>query len=587
MNISTRKLTLTSPSTLDDEGRTVQAVLATDDPVRIYDARRGPIDEVLLMSGATVPAQVPLLNSHARGRVQDVLGSVTDIEAEGRALVGRLRFSATASQAWNLVKEGHLTDVSVGYTVERSEWIPAGESREYEGRTIAGPVQIATAWQLRELSLTPIGADAQAKIRSKEEHYMEIQSDLQAERQRAAAIMSMGAEFGMTDAARAAIESGSTLETFQNEVLAKVRADRQAAPSARVESGLTDGEKFRSAAVDAVLTRAGLTQGETTELTGLSMVELSRECLRRAGHRAHGDAMDVTGRAMTSSDLPNILINSASKQLLKGFDEAEETWSTWCGQGSVPDFKLASIVKLSEFSGLEEIAEHAEYTHGIVDDAKEQVQVATYGKIFMITRKALINDDLAALTEIPRLQGEAAARLVGDLAYAVLTGNPTMSDGTVLFHSDHANVGTPGAPAIGTVAEAVKLMKLQKGLQGEAYLNLRPHFFLAPVALEGTSEQLFRSTLEGTQTNPNLINPYAGNYFTRVYDARLDADDTGEWYLAGPKGKAVNIYFLQGQSKPYLERRDGFNIDGMEFKVRIEAAAKAVDWRALVYNAGA
>jgi hypothetical protein len=92
--------------------------------------------------------------------------------------------------------------------------------------------------------------------------------------------------------------------------------------------------------------------------------------------------------------------------------------------------------------------------------------------------------------------------------------------------------------------------------------------------------------LEGTQATPNMINPYAGDYFQRVYDARLDGDDANGWYLAGPKGKTVTMFFLNGNEKPYLETKDGFEVDALEYKVRIDCAAKAVDYRALYMNDG-
>ena len=84
-------------------------------------------------------------------------------------------------------------------------------------------------------------------------------------------------------------------------------------------------------------------------------------------------------------------------------------------------------------------------------------------------------------------------------------------------------------------------MKKQKDIAGKRRLNIRPTFFLAPVDLEGTCEQLFLSNLEGTQAKPGQVNPYTGNYFTRVYEPRLDDDSTTAWYLAGPKGQTVKV----------------------------------------------
>ena len=53
------------------------------------------------------------------------------------------------------------------------------------------------------------------------------------------------------------------------------------------------------------------------------------------------------------------------------------------------------------------------------------------------------------------------------------------------------------------------------------------------------------------------------------------------------KGKTVKAFFLDGNRTPYLERQPGWNVDGVEFKVRIDVGAKAMDYRGLYYNYGA
>jgi len=54
--------------------------------------------------------------------------------------------------------------------------------------------------------------------------------------------------------------------------------------------------------------------------------------------------------------------------------------------------------------------------------------------------------------------------------------------------------------------------------------------------------------------------------------------------MAGEKGKTVKLFFLDGVEAPYMEQQPGWNVDGMEYKVRIDAGAKAMVWRALYYN---
>src|SRR5690606_24908994 len=122
-------------------------------------------------------------------------------------------------------------------------------------------------------------------------------------------------------------------------------------------------DKFRAAAMEAVLVRGGRASGQS-DLAGLSLRELARECLTRSGRRAPGNLSEMIARAMTSSDLPNILAAAANKSLMDGYESAPETWSDWCDVGSAPDLKQNSIVRASELDDLDEIPEAAEYKYG-------------------------------------------------------------------------------------------------------------------------------------------------------------------------------------------------------------------------------
>lgn len=588
MKLITRKMPLPGgPATLNMDARQVLAVMATEAPVRVFDWDHGVVNEVLLMSGANYPEQVPLLDSHDRGSVETVLGSVADITVQGESMFGTVGFSSVARAEDALVKvqEGHLTDFSIGYTVEEAVFVPEGQSQTIQGKTFQGPVKVCTGWTVKELSICPIGADAQAKARMENDMNDEI---LQAERTRSADIMALGQEFGLMDQAREAVTKGSTVQDFQAVVLKSVRDTRSQGPAFRVEAGATDDEKFRTAAEESLLIRSGLVAVKENDLAALSLRELAKDCLLRSGHRVSGGNMlDLVGRALTSSDFPKILANSANKSLLIGFEQAEETWQTWCATGTATDFKTHAVVRPSEIGDLNEVPEMAEYQYADRSEAQEQFNLVTYGNLFGISRQAIINDDLGALTDIPRAHGEAVNRKIGDVAYAVLINNAAMGDNKALFHTDHANVaGTPGAVAISTLAKGIAAMKKQKDILGLRVLNIRPQFFIAPVALEGACEQLFLSAYEGTQAAPAKANPYSGNYFIRAYDARLDLDSETAWYLAGPKGKTVTMFFLNGVQAPYLETREGFSVDGVEYKVRIDCAGKAVDWRALYRNEG-
>lgn len=155
-------------ATVDEEGRSVEALIATETPVVEFDYERWEfVPTVLLTSGVQLPAtrQVPLLNNHQRWDISDQLGSIREIRGEAAGVVGLLNFSTAAEDEWTKVREGHVSDVSAGFVAEKKIYVPEGKTRKVRGQEFTGPVNVVTRWRLREGSITPIGADEQAKIR--------------------------------------------------------------------------------------------------------------------------------------------------------------------------------------------------------------------------------------------------------------------------------------------------------------------------------------------------------------------------------------------------------------------------------------
>ena len=208
----------------------------------------------------------------------------------------------------------------------------------------------------------------------------------------------------------------------------------------------------------------------------------------------------------------------------------------------------------------------------------------TFGRKLVISRQAIINDDLGALTDMPRMYGEACAALVGDVAYAALIDAALkIGDGKPLFDSAHHNLftGKGGAPTVENLGAVVTGMELQQDSFGRV-VTIQPRFFIAPIALKTTCESFFNTQITGgpvvgTQAQPLVHNPYGGDFFRRIYDRRLDLDAATTWYLAAARS-TVKVFFLGGVQAPYIESRDNFDTDGFETKVRMDVGAKALRW---------
>jgi hypothetical protein len=164
------------PTTFDDATRSVRAVAAAETPIRRIDPElKIPVDMIHRVDGVVLPesGQVPLLDSHNWASVSAVLGSARNFQVMGNALECDVFFSGTQAGilAAQNVREGHLTDFSVGYLwdLADSERIPKGETRTAAGRMIRGPARIIKKWHLLELSLVMKGADPLAKARNEDD----------------------------------------------------------------------------------------------------------------------------------------------------------------------------------------------------------------------------------------------------------------------------------------------------------------------------------------------------------------------------------------------------------------------------------
>jgi len=160
-------------ASVNEEERSIEGVFSTETAVSVYDfARDEMIDEVLVSTGARHGNQMPFLDAHQRGTMANMLGSASGIRAEGGEVIGRIRFlkdDPISERAWKLVRDGHQKDLSVGYRAEQYTDIPPGETRSVAGKQYtAGKrrMRITTSYRIREVSLVPIGADQQAKIRA-------------------------------------------------------------------------------------------------------------------------------------------------------------------------------------------------------------------------------------------------------------------------------------------------------------------------------------------------------------------------------------------------------------------------------------
>ncbi|MGD1073906.1 MAG: hypothetical protein ABSB15_27660 [Bryobacteraceae bacterium] len=307
------------------------------------------------------------------------------------------------------------------------------------------------------------------------------------------------------------------------------------------------------------------------------------------------------GGAESTSDFPAILANVANKTLRQGYEAYPRTFQPFCRQVTAADFKPINRVMLADAPVLQQLNEKGEYHRAQLTDNNISYALNTYGEIVALTRKVIINDDLQAFTRVPALLGVAAAQLESNTVWGIIISNPQAKYAgdaapTALFAAGHNNLLTGVASSIDpNVANAVALtalgkargaMRIQKGPNGTP-LNLIPRFIAVPTALESYMLQLVYPIAIASADVTKVVPEWVRS-LVPVVEPRLDANSATAWYLIADPAQidTVEYCYLEGQQGVYIETKQGFEIDGVEIKARMDFGAAALDYRGMEKNAG-
>jgi hypothetical protein len=250
-------------------------------------------------------------------------------------------------------------------------------------------------------------------------------------------------------------------------------------------------------------------------------------------------------------------------------------------QSTARNFKAKASVQLSAGPKLELVNEHGEFKRGSLSEGSESYRVATFGKVFAITRQALVNDDLGAFDAIGRILGAASAEFEAEFLVKLLESNPAMSDNNSVFHATHGNLLTAAALSVDSLSAARLALRMQKGLADEP-IAVAPKFLVVPAALETKAEQVLATLAAATVDE---VNPFSQR-LSLIVEPRLT--DPKAWFVAADPAAVPSIEYsyLEGASGPQIDTRHGFDVDGLETRVRLDFGAGFLDHRGIVKNPG-
>jgi hypothetical protein len=361
--------------------------------------------------------------------------------------------------------------------------------------------------------------------------------------------------------------------------------------SAHNETSIDNPEVFHRAAGEALFSRvtpSHTPSGIARQYVGLTIPDHARVCLHRAGVNVMGlSAPALIERALhTTSDFALILADTVGRTMRASYSAPASGIRQLGRQTTAADFRAKSRLMLdSSGMTLERVNEAGEFRSGSMTEAGESYAIDSFGRIIGISRKALINDDLAAFTDLSRHLGQASnafeSQFLVDLLIAQSGLGPNMSDGVKLFDTAHGNKsGSGAAPSETTLSAARLAMRKQTGPNG-GLIDVTPRFVVIPPDMETATEKVL-SAIQATTVDD--VNPFAR--LSLIVEPRLT--DAKRWYVVADPAQVdgLEYCYLAGSAGPQVETKIGFEVDGVQLKVRLDFGGGFVDWRGWFTNAG-
>lgn len=575
-------------------------VAYTGAPMRVAGWRH-PV--VLDLAGIGIPSQSrPIRFGH------DPLAGVghTDaVRVEDGQLVATGIVSRDTPAAREVVvsaKNGFPWQASVGASVEEFEFVKENQQVLVNGQTLSGPLNVVRKATLGEISFVDLGADGRtsASVAANQNNGdppvpNETDSELTAEevRVRAVAETNRIAAIRRICAGRCpeieaeAIRDGWDQTRTELEVLRRTRPTSpipHGGSHAPVNARMLEAACLLTAKLDNV---ERMVDAQTLEMAsqrfkgGIGLQELLLEAAWANGYtgRNFRDSRAVLryafGRGIEAGfstiDIGGLLSNVANKFLLDGFFSVERTWRNVCAVRNVSDFKTVTSYRLVGNDQYEQVPAGGELKHGTLGNETYSNKADTHGLMLSIDRRDIINDDLGAITTVPRKLGRGSGLKINDVFWTIFLNN------VAFFAAGNNNFISGVGTALGIDGLTAGEVAFLDQVDGDGKpIGIMPAILLVPTALSAIGSQLFKSMelRDNTSTAKYPItNPHQGKFRVEVSrylgNAKYPGFSAKAWYLlAEPTDlPVIEVAFLNGQESPTIETAEAdFNVLGVQMR---------------------
>ena len=435
----------------------------------------------------------------------------------------------------------------------------------------------------------------------------EKQAERQAERQRCADISALCREFNIsTENEKSFIEKGNSIDSVRSFILDEIK--KNGSPIATNATVTEDeGDKFRNAASDALLMRAGIELEKpadgANELRHMSLRDLAIECMKDTesglSRMSSDEIFNIAQRQFfnPTSAFPAMLDNTINKAYVEGHKKVAVTFDRITKKGTLKDFKIANNNYLAGPVGeFKRVPESGELKHDSYKDVKLPTRkLETYGRQFTLTRQAFINDDIDLITKMPAKYAASARKTINTQVYEILVNNPAIYDGTALFSKAHGNLINTGTGITKESMQAMILALQSQKNEFEEAIIIRPAKIVVPVGMTFEIYTLFNSPTINTSGNTQAANPlyrYA-NQIEIIEDPTINVLSGGfgkamPWFLLGANDDTdfIQVDYLNGQEVPTIRRSEVPGTLGFIWDIYLDWGISVMDFRGAIKNPG-
>jgi hypothetical protein len=310
---------------------------------------------------------------------------------------------------------------------------------------------------------------------------------------------------------------------------------------------------------------------EANGYRGTSGGKMTLEIQRYAFGMGNGPMRPLhAGAGFSTIDVANITAATANKFIREGWMSVDQTPLRIAFIRSVNNFHQITTVSLTGHLQFEKVGADGEIKHGTLDDMTYTNQADTYAAMLAITRKDMINDDLGALTAVPRRLGRGGMLKLNDIFWTEFLDNSSF------FTSGNSNVNEGVADmTLGGLAATEAIFMNQTDPDSKP-LSTEPRIILVPTALKATAVALMDPQgvmITGASSTIPNVNPFRGRFRVESSPYMSNSSYTGNsssaWYmLADPNDiPVIEIVALNGRVEPVVETADAnFNVLGTQMR---------------------